>query len=623
MGGGCVLAAAVKMPTYTVLRASLPYNTQHYAFAAEVRRKLQNSALKHAFKKNDISIKFMPTSTSTDSVQHEAKTVASAGSAPVTAVLSASAGPTGGSPAPSQHSTAKGRPDLASIVFATCMARARCRGASAACLVDTANKLQLGLGCPRNTEAALAWLHRAAEAGCRESALAVAVRLLLAPGAVVDVAAAVKWLREAARPSPDTPASQRLGLEVLVFTEQNASSSCGHDSDSDEMVVSSALQGFSSAGGAAPAQHTPSTPPPNGNGSAGHGATHNANGIANATPATPSPPSRAVWQETLRAAESGDAAAQNDVGVMYNTGQSPDGENGRLAKEWFEKAASAGNVEANINLAFMFVSGRADSTGDAGSSVDLSAAHACLRRAAEAGHPAGMNDLGVMLQHGHGCERNPDEALHWFSQAVQAGNADARVNLAVALAKRGVAHEAQARQLMQEAIEAGHPNAEQAFRELFGRYTDTSPMRQPQLPQTDQPTTDSSNKTPGTAGAAAPASSPSIQAGWTADEDRALLSCMRVHIQENFDSDTYSLPKQDVCRLADCKEYFSKLPWMEIAKVVQRVHGHKRNAKKCRARFTNHLAMNLGPMALRVVLEHAAGSASVRVELLETGTNSE
>ncbi len=52
-----------------------------------------------------------------------------------------------------------------------------------------------------------------------------------------------------------------------------------------------------------------------------------------------------------------------------------------------------------------------------------------FRKAAEAGDPAGMNDLGDMYLNGIGVEKDYAQAFSWFRKAAEAGNPDGMVDL--------------------------------------------------------------------------------------------------------------------------------------------------------------------------------------------------
>lgn len=76
-------------------------------------------------------------------------------------------------------------------------------------------------------------------------------------------------------------------------------------------------------------------------------------------------------------------------------------------------AAEAGDAEAAWRLAWAYREGRAGGAADA-----LSAA-VWFRRAAEAGHRGAMGELAEALRTGHGVRRDPEEAARW-SRALQA-----------------------------------------------------------------------------------------------------------------------------------------------------------------------------------------------------------
>jgi len=99
-------------------------------------------------------------------------------------------------------------------------------------------------------------------------------------------------------------------------------------------------------------------------------------------------------------AESGDAKAQNGLGVMYYTGEaiSKDTSGKTLnndpekAAAWFHRSAAQGY-------------------------------------AAEQGNVDAQNNLGVMYYSGEGVPRDTAKAAEWFKKAAAQGNADAQANL--------------------------------------------------------------------------------------------------------------------------------------------------------------------------------------------------
>ena len=84
----------------------------------------------------------------------------------------------------------------------------------------------------------------------------------------------------------------------------------------------------------------------------------------------------------LRAAESGCVQAQRDAGASLATGDWREGkfpQDLRAAVAWYRRAAEAGHVDANYNLASMLAEGE-------GCDRDLPAARAWLRRAVAGGY---------------------------------------------------------------------------------------------------------------------------------------------------------------------------------------------------------------------------------------------
>lgn len=129
-------------------------------------------------------------------------------------------------------------------------------------------------------------------------------------------------------------------------------------------------------------------------------------------------------------AKAGDPVAQNNLGVMYYTGEavskSPTGQimnnDPELAAGWFFRAAEQGYADAQFNLGLMYVNGE-------GVPQDLMQAVELFRKAAEQGHVDAQNNLGAMYFIGEGVERNVNKAIEWFERAAAQGNEEAQANL--------------------------------------------------------------------------------------------------------------------------------------------------------------------------------------------------
>lgn len=170
------------------------------------------------------------------------------------------------------------------------------------------------------------------------------------------------------------------------------------------------------------------------------------------------PPALSGFERLLRAAEAGDADAQNDVGKAYFSGDGVEKNPGK-ALEWFRWSAKNGSVHGQYNLAAHYTLGIVVEKDPAeGFKWYLKAARGgfpkaegevgymlyngigCQRndayavgwakRAAAGGDPAGMNNLGAALQEGRGIEKNPATAHQWWTKAAKLGHAVAQRNLA-------------------------------------------------------------------------------------------------------------------------------------------------------------------------------------------------
>ena len=64
-----------------------------------------------------------------------------------------------------------------------------------------------------------------------------------------------------------------------------------------------------------------------------------------------------------------------------------------------------------------------------GVAQDYAQARQWYQKAAEAGDPLGMNNLGVLYEQGRGVARDYAQARQWYQKAAEAGNAVAMTNL--------------------------------------------------------------------------------------------------------------------------------------------------------------------------------------------------
>ena len=132
---------------------------------------------------------------------------------------------------------------------------------------------------------------------------------------------------------------------------------------------------------------------------------------------------RADSAATKKDAESGDAEAQNNLGVMYYKGLGVP-EDYAEAVKWYRLAADQGYADAQCNLGVMYDNGQ-------GVPQDYAEAVKWTRLAADQGDAEAQFNLGVMYHDGRGVSQDYAEAVKWYRLAADQGYADAQGNLGV------------------------------------------------------------------------------------------------------------------------------------------------------------------------------------------------
>jgi tetratricopeptide (TPR) repeat protein len=128
-------------------------------------------------------------------------------------------------------------------------------------------------------------------------------------------------------------------------------------------------------------------------------------------------------------ADRGDAGAQYELGVMYESGHGVRQDFVEAAK-WYRKAADQGEARAQYNLACLYGQGQ-------GVALDHAESVKWYRRAAEQGNPYAQNNLGVMYETGLGTTQDHAEAVKWYRKAAEQGIAAARGSQVHRVAARG------------------------------------------------------------------------------------------------------------------------------------------------------------------------------------------
>lgn len=130
-------------------------------------------------------------------------------------------------------------------------------------------------------------------------------------------------------------------------------------------------------------------------------------------------PRAEVVKWTLRQAEQGDASAQFNMALRYDSGEGVPQDYAESVK-WLRKAAEQDFVEAQYNLACMYDKGE-------GVSLDHAEATKWLRKAAEQGYASAQKNLGAKYGIGQGVPQSDVEAYAWSSIAANSGD-DGAIN---------------------------------------------------------------------------------------------------------------------------------------------------------------------------------------------------
>ncbi len=114
-----------------------------------------------------------------------------------------------------------------------------------------------------------------------------------------------------------------------------------------------------------------------------------------------------------KAADGGNVAAMNEIGLMYLKGQSVTA-NVKTAHDWFEKASAAGSVEGDYNLGLLYQAGY-------NGQPDFVRAAESFEKAANARDGLSMLALGDLYASGKGLPQNKVQAHMWYDLASAHG----------------------------------------------------------------------------------------------------------------------------------------------------------------------------------------------------------
>jgi uncharacterized protein len=130
------------------------------------------------------------------------------------------------------------------------------------------------------------------------------------------------------------------------------------------------------------------------------------------------------FAKKLKLAQAGDPDAKMALAEAYEQGQNTKVDPVKAAK-WYREAALTGNVEAQFRLAKLVNKGAPGLTADKATAIKL------LQTAANVGHAASQNLLGLMLQNGDGIAKDEKAAVGWYRKAAEQKLALAETNLGV------------------------------------------------------------------------------------------------------------------------------------------------------------------------------------------------
>ena len=120
-------------------------------------------------------------------------------------------------------------------------------------------------------------------------------------------------------------------------------------------------------------------------------------------------------------AESGDAEAQFNLGVMYEDGKGVPQSYAEAVK-WFRKAADQGYAKAQFSLGRIYLWSKYGNYAEA---------MKWYRKAADQGYVEAQFNMGLLYDDFRGVPQNYAEAMKWYRKAADQGHAAAQFNLAM------------------------------------------------------------------------------------------------------------------------------------------------------------------------------------------------
>ncbi len=154
-----------------------------------------------------------------------------------------------------------------------------------------------------------------------------------------------------------------------------------------------------------------------------------------------------------KGATQGDDLCQFELGNCYLNGAGVN-QDEREALKWYRKAAAQDDAEAENMLGICYLNGR-------GVSSNFSEAYRWTKKAADKGLAVAQNNMGYLIDNGIGVTVNPQEAVRWYRLAAEQGYVSAITHLGFCYQSgHGVKeNQSQAVQYFKTAAEQGDPEA--------------------------------------------------------------------------------------------------------------------------------------------------------------------
>jgi TPR repeat protein len=155
-----------------------------------------------------------------------------------------------------------------------------------------------------------------------------------------------------------------------------------------------------------------------------------------------------------------DASAMKDQGDRYYFGVNASKDDAK-AREWYQKAADKGSVDAMVSLGVLYASGQ-------GFTQDYAKAREWYQKAADKGSADAMYNLGNLYDDGHGVAQDSAKAREWYQKAADKGSVEAMFTLGLHYDYgQGVAQDlAKAREWYEKAAAKGDASAKVRLQQL-------------------------------------------------------------------------------------------------------------------------------------------------------------